>query len=466
MKLPERVSVRQRLLLWVMLPVTALAFLWGASTYYAVIYVANMVYDRSLDDMVRSLASQLDTGAGQVSINLPRTAQKIIEYDEIDRVYFSVTDAQGRRLAGNRALPPVPAKAGEMRFQDDRLDGQPVRMAGMSFPQPLAGKNVMVHIAVAETTLKRQMLANAVYAFMMAPLALLVLSVAVLLWLGIGHSLIPLRKISEALASRSHLDLSPLEAENIPVEVRDEIRAINSLMARLKQALDIRQRFIADAAHQLRTPVTVIKAQAELAQRARCEQDWQASVTGLVGGASRLERLVNQLLNLSRTEPGPDRQMEVQPVDLGALMEEVLANLAPTALQKSQQLRVEIPSAPVPVQGNSFFLGEMLANLIDNAIRYTPEGGRIVTRLFIEQDRAVIRIQDNGPGLTDAEKARAFERFYRSPLAGSEGSGLGLAIVREIVLQHDGDIHLETPPRGTGLIVTVCLPLPASIQHR
>ena len=391
------------------------------------------------------------------TIDLSRAAQGIIEFDKDDLVYFCVTDAQGRMIAGNRPLPVIGGAPGQMTFRDIRLDGRPARMAGMALDNRTRG---IAHVAVAETTRKRTRLANRVLTFLLLPLASLVVFTAALLSAGIGRSLAPLGIIGDSLAQRSHRDLTPLDAERVPREIRAEINAINKLMARLKQALEAQQRFIADAAHQLRTPVTVLKTQADLTARSSGGiEDLRAGVGRIRAGADRLERLVRQLLNLNRAEPEGTREPVMQWLDLGDVAEESIAALVPLALQRRHDIRANLASPSPVLRGDRFLLGEMVANLVDNAIRYTPDGGTITVSLAALDGRAELTVEDNGPGVAPEEREAVFRRFYRAPGAPSDGSGLGLAIVRDIAGIHGGEAHLEAGEQGKGLRAVVTLPL-------
>ncbi|MCL2644573.1 MAG: ATP-binding protein, partial [Betaproteobacteria bacterium] len=346
--------------------------------------------------------------------------------------------------------------SGETRFYDAWVDNETVRLVEYTIPNGVAGQ--LLFVRVAETLHKRRAMARDVLAFMITPQLLFLVGIVLLVWYGIGRGMAPLSRVRDAIARRTHEDLSPLSESGLPAEVHEQVHVINGLMARLGQTITVQQRFIADATHQLRTPITVLCAQAELALRAHDPVELRAEVAKLNATAVRLARLANQLLCLSRAEARG--ALDFAPVDVAALVEDVVEGLVPAALAKRIEVSIKLTDESAAVYGNRQFLSEMLANLVDNAIRYTPPGGCVGVSTNQAADGSVVFVvTDNGPGIPEPERQRVLEPFYRSADAGVDGSGLGLAIAHEIATLHKGQITLTAALGNSGLMVTVEIPV-------
>ncbi|MCL1861533.1 MAG: sensor histidine kinase [Proteobacteria bacterium] len=454
----DRLSLRQRLLLWLLLPILLLTGIWAWATYAIVLHFANRTYDWSLQDTAQTLAGQVRVVHGAPEFDLPPAAHRMLEFDEVDKVYFSVSDDHGQQLVGNRSLPPGPARVmvpGETRFYDSRVDGETVRLVEYTVPSGVHGQ--LLFVRVAETLHKRQAMARDALVYMITPQLLFLASIVLLVWHGIGRGMAPLSRIRDAIARRTHEDLSPLGESGLPTEVHEQVHVINDLMARLGRTITAQQRFIADATHQLRTPITVLCAQAELALRAHGQDELRAELAKLNATTVRLARLANQLLSLSRAEARQSGALDFAPVDVAALLEDVVERLVPAALAKQIEVSIELADESA-VYGNRQFLSEMLANLVDNAIRYTPPGGRVGVGARQANGSVAFVVTDNGPGIPEPERQRVLEPFYRSADAGVDGSGLGLAIAHEIATLHKGRITLTAASGDSGLMASVEIP--------
>lgn len=455
----ERLSLRQRLLFWLLPPIFAFTAIWIWAAYIIVLHFTNVAYDRALEDTVQTLAGQVKVVNRDVEINLPPAARQMLEFDQVDKVYFSVTDEQGNQFIGNSVLPSNPlrdATVHEARFYDDALDGAALRLVEYGVPNDEMGG--IIYVRIAETLHKRENLAKEVLVYMLGPQLLFLSGIVLLVWYGVGRGISPLSRIRDAIARRTHEDLSPLEETGLPAEVHEQVHVINDLMARLGRTLDTQRRFVADATHQLRTPITVLRTQTELALRAESSCELRTIMTKLDSATARLARLANQLLNLSRAEAGLIGCSDFQMLNVSPLVEDVVAALVPAALEKEIEIYVDIATPLPEIRGDRQLLGEMLANLVDNAIRYTDKGGRIDVQVQSTDDWTTLVITDNGPGIPLQERDSVVQRFYRGVSVMSEGSGLGLAIAREIVTLHGGKIRLAEPPGASGLEVTVELP--------
>jgi two-component system sensor histidine kinase TctE len=452
-------SLRQRLLLWLLPPIVLLTALWIWAAYVVVLHFTHLAYDRGLEDTVETLAGQVTFMVDDVLINLPLAARQMIEYDQVDKVYFSITDERGLMLAGNRELPEgktTKETKDNTDFYNVETQGVPVRIAEYRLEHPFGGG--LFFVRVAETLNKREALAREVLIYMIPPQLLFLAGITWLVWHGIGRGVAPLSRIRDAIAQRTHEDLSPLDESGLPSEVHQQVRVINELMLRLGRTLDSQRRFIADATHQLRTPITVLRTRTELALRTDDPATLRKIVQEFDAATSRLVRLANQLLNLSRAEAGLQASLASGPLRVAEVVEDAVAGLVPMALEKDIEVRVDIAPELPPLNGDPQLLAEMLGNLLDNAIRYTPGGGRVAVGVKAEASRLLFVVEDNGPGIPAAERGRVTERFYRRAETSSEGSGLGLAIAREIATLHRGNITLEEGISGHGLKVVIAIP--------
>jgi two-component system sensor histidine kinase TctE len=458
---PKGVSLRSQLLLWLLLP---LGLLWAVES--VVVYslskkFTDVAYDRSLFESTRALASRVHGNQGKVTIDLPREAVDILRYDETDMVYFAVRSADGEMLAGDEDLAVPESGAATPQypiFHDGMVHGRRVRIASLFLPVKHAPPGTTILVQVAETLGKRAMLAQEILTGVVVPQLVLILLAAVSVWYGVGRGLAPLKKLEQAIANRSHRDLSPVTAVAVPREVSSVLQSVNDLMARLDTALSAQQRFVADAAHQLRTPLAGIKTQTELALRENDLEGMRQSLRQLAGSADRATRLANQLLALARAEPGARGTGSHVPVDLAQVARKVASEWVPEALKKKIDLGFEGPDEPTFVSGDAFLLQEMLVNLVDNAVRYTPEGGNVTVRIISSDDKVELCVEDNGPGIPENERERVFERFYRVLGTAANGSGLGLAIVREIVSAHGAQIIIGAPAERRGTSINVIFP--------
>jgi two-component system sensor histidine kinase TctE len=448
----EHYTLRRRLLTWLLLPLLVLFILRSGYTVYSAHKQASRVYDHVLLTLGRSLAQQIVYNAASGRIELPRSAVELLGSDELDALYYAIRDAQGHIRDGERRmpLPPADANGTEQTFFDGRIDARDVRVARL----PILLEHRPYSLEVAETLNKRSLLVREFQVGTLLPQAFIILLATIIVWFGIGRSLAPLKRLQQAVSERSHLDLSALREEKIPAEVQPLIQSINALMARLCEALDAHNRFIADAAHQLRTPLAGLKTQIELALRQDDAAKTSQAIQYLQVSTARMTRLVNQLLALSRNEPGAVGVIHKQPLDLGQLASDVTMEWVPRALDKEIDLGYESPQAQVVIQADASRLKDLLDNLIDNAVRYTPRGGQ-VTVSVLAGERPQLLVTDNGPGIPPEQRERVFERFYSLLGNSVEGSGLGLAIVREIAGMHSAETRIDAAPGGTGTRVSV-----------
>lgn len=292
---------------------------------------------------------------------------------------------------------------------------------------------------------------NALY-----PLLLAIPLLAAMIWLGVGGGLRPLKKVSSQVAERSPSHLHPLETKNVPVEIRIFVDELNTLLFRLREAFETERQFTANAAHEIRTPLASLKTHAQVALRSLNQGQREERLVQIIHGVDRVTHLVEQLLTLARLDYETQEQ-KFTPIDLVSLTSEVLAEIAPTALNKDIDLSLAEGSQG-KVTGNPAGLAILVRNLVDNAIRYTPSGGTVEVEVVGDKEGVSLLVTDNGPGISPDEYPRVFERFYRGRASESEGCGLGLSIVNRIVEIHGARIMLSKPPFRHGLRVRVHFP--------
>jgi two-component system, OmpR family, sensor histidine kinase TctE len=456
-------TLKRQLIAWLAGP---LVTLWLVSTvvdYDIANRFVNLAYDRTLLEVALDIGRNVKIQNEQIYIDLPKAALDMLQSREQSRIYYLVTGPNREFISGDPDIPifddgRTAERAERISYYDDMLRGRPIRAVALRVPvQPKSGKGSVL-IQVAERVNVRTEFAGLIMLRIVLPQAILIILAGVLVWYAVGRGLAPLSSLRSEIESRSHRDLSPLPEEQAPHEVKPLIRAINDLLQRLSKALAAEQRFIADAAHQLRTPVAGIKTQTELALRQTPSGEARETLHQLHKATEQTIRLINQLLLLARAEPGAEHAHAMERTDLNAVVRESTAEWVPRALARNIDLGFDSLHDKVMIEGNVFLLREMLANLLDNAIRYTQPGGHVTVRVAADAANVELTVEDNGPGIAESDRGRVFERFYRVLGSGTEGCGLGLAIVREIALGHNAQITLENGAGGTGTLVRIRFP--------
>jgi two-component system sensor histidine kinase TctE len=445
------------LLLGRLLPAMLALVLASALVAYVIAHrAATLAYDRSLLDAALALAGQVHAENNATVLDLAPQAQEILLTDKYDRVLYEVIGPDGKSVAGHRDLP----RPSEGLAEDGRLyyngwyHGEAVRLAALQTQRD--GRAILV--LVGETMVKRNTLVREILLGMLLPELAIVLGVLALGLLLIRQGLKPLEDLRAELARRSHRHLGPVAAQGLPDEMRPVAEEVNHLLGRLEQALAAQRNFVSDAAHQLRTPIAALQAQAEAAERELIHDanfaPARAQFQRIQQATRRLSHLAHQLLALARSEPGSAALLA--PLDLAELVREEAGNWLPAASAKHIDLGFEVGAAPV--RGSSLLLKEMLANLVDNAIRYTPPQGTVTVRCGMREGSAFVEVEDSGPGIPPAEREKIFERFHRLPGADDEGCGLGLAIVREICSQHGATVAVAEAATLGGACFSVRFP--------
>jgi two-component system sensor histidine kinase TctE len=455
-------TLRTRLLFWVSGPLIALWVISSLIDHDIAKGFVNLNYDRALLDTALDLGRNVREAGNQLYLDLPQPVIEMLISGEQGRFYYRATGPGGEYITGDPDLPGPPPEAQQDRvtYYDALFRNEPIRAVALRAPvRPGSGKGAIL-ILVAERSALRADFARQIMLRMMLPQSILVLLSTLAIWFGVGIGLRALTSMRREIENRSHVDLSPIDETGAPAEVQPLVLAMNDLLSRLSSALAAQQRFIADAAHQLRTPVAALKMQAELATRQ--VRDGEAAVTlqHLQTAADHAARLVGQLLTLARAEPGSHRSVMRQPVALMSLARDITREWVPRALTRQIDLGFDDTSAPTAISADPFLIHEMLNNLIDNAIQYTPAGGRVTVRVRQQDGQSTLEVEDDGPGIPLDEQKKVFERFYRMPGGAPEGCGLGLAIVREIAQGHQATVTVQSDAGGRGTRMTVTFPSP------
>lgn len=450
-------SLRRRLIAWLLVPLSLLCAVMLSSAYISAIETADKAYDRLLFASALTIADRVIVEDGELEVDLPYVALEMFSSTAQDRVFYQVSGLNGEIVTGYRDLPAVPTDGdGSPVFYDADYRGLTVRVAVLSKPIHVNGVKGQFTVKVAQTKGERNRLISDFMVGATIRLVLLLVLAAAFTWMGITLGLAPLKRLQVAIRMRSSQDLSPLETD-VPREVLDLVMAINGLMTRIGGSFTSMRRFITDASHQLRTPLATLKLQAEVALREQEPDVIKSKVAELHENTRRTSRLVEQLLTLARIEPDSGVH-RLECVDIADLAAEKTRSLVPAALRKEIDLGFERDRGDASITGDSVFLGEMLNNVIENAIIYCPSGSRITVRVCNGGGSIRLEVVDDGPGIPPDERDKVMDRFYRLPGAPDGGCGLGLPIVKEIAERHGGRVVLLGGTGGTGLNVRIDLP--------
>ncbi|MCS0595961.1 sensor histidine kinase [Massilia agri] len=464
-----RHSLFGEILDWMLAPLLLLWPMSIAITYLVAKSIANQPFDDALEDRVTVLSQQIRTVSGKPVVQLPGSAHDVLRADDVDSVYFQISGPAGLHLDGDRDLPRPrtgsdddQARGGAVSFRNDSIHGTPVRVAYSYVnldPLREPGKGAEPELAlvqVAETLDKRAHLANEIIKGVILPQFIILPVILALVWFALSRGLSPLAELQERIRARPQDDLSPIDPRQVPEEISPLVGSFNDMLERLAQTVEMQKRFIADAAHQMKTPLAGMRMQSELALRQVDPGEIHRSLEQLATSSESATRLVNQLLALARAENQPHAGLAFEEIDLAQLARATVQDWVQASFAARIDLGFELPDAPpdalaeepLHIAGNALMLRELLSNLIDNALRYTPPNGSVTVRVRRDGEQALLEVEDTGPGIAPAERAHVFERFYRILGTNVQGSGLGLAIVREIAQQHGAEIDIFNNPRS------------------
>ena len=430
-------SLRAHLLRLLLPPIAALLAVGAVVAYYPSLEPATQAYDQALVDIGLAIGSQVRVTETQYRFELPQAVDQVLRTDRFDRIFYRITSPSGIEIAGDPELPPPPS---DQIAHNTRYDGRQVRVVTVQSP---CGSSICT-VLVGETTLKRQRLARDILLQSLFPELLIALATLVIVWFGVKRGLEPLARLSDEIKARSAGDLRPIDAAGAPQETRPLVGALNGLLEEVSAASRSQQRFLANAAHQLRTPLAGLQAHTELALAQPMPDACRTQLEQVHRATMRTGRLANQLLALARTEPGA--RSATAAVDLKGIVGGEADAWLRQSLTRDIDLGFELDSAPV--QGDALLLREALSNLVHNAIEYSNRGGRVTVRTGRRNGHAFLEVEDDGPGIAAEERERVLERFYRVPGTPGTGSGLGLAIVREIATSHAASMFVDDSAAG------------------
>ena len=440
-------SLRWRLLWTLTLLLVVLMLVSSLSAYLNGREAADTAYDRTLLASARTIAAGLSQRDGSLSADVPYVALDTFAYDSAGRIYYQVYDIQRRLISGYEHLPAPPPGTPRTddypalaRFYNAEYRGQNVRVVSLLKAVSEPNMNGMAEIRVAETDEARVAMARSLMADTLLRLGMLGLGALLVVWFAVSAALRPLERLRTAVEEREPDDLRPLPLVPVQRELRPLVQTLNHFTERLRWQFERQAQFIADAAHELRTPLAVLKARIELGLRTHDPQVLRHTLEQTVKDTDRLTHLANQLLSLARIENGARAIAEggAQLLDLSQLARELGMAMAPLAHSRGVALALEADQ-PVWLRGEPTLLNELLSNLIDNALAHTCAGGNVILRVSLP---AVLEVEDDGPGIPYEDRERVFERFYRRNQQVA-GSGLGLAIVGEICRAHLAHISLH-----------------------
>ncbi|MBX3605640.1 MAG: sensor histidine kinase N-terminal domain-containing protein [Piscinibacter sp.] len=457
----HRLSLR-RTLLTVLLPGMLLvvgAELW--LTWRTAVDASNAAYDRSLLGAIKSIDANISTASGGLGVELPYRMLEFFQLTASGSVFYRIATEDGLVEIGDTALPPParPLQLGQPQFADTAYFGTPVRLGSYTrlLDRPLAGQTQRqrVVIQVAETLGSREQFTRSLVLQALGRDLALVLVAGLLLAAAVAWALRPLARLRAEVEARSPQDLRPVAATAVPADVRPLVDAINGHVERTQRMTEARRRFIDDASHQLRTPLATLATQVGFALRESDPAGLRGALHAVKDQLDEAIRQTNQMLVLAHADAA---ELVTEPVDLVAFAEDMARRWWKEAAERGVDLGLDAAPGPLRAPVHAGLLREALANLLHNAIRYTPRGGQVTVRVMSEDGMLRLGVVDDGPGIPADELARAGERFFRASNAGQPGSGLGLAIVRSIAERHGGRFELAAGPGGRGLAAWIILP--------
>jgi two-component system, OmpR family, sensor histidine kinase TctE len=455
----SRGSLRLNLMAWLVVPVVAIlaASVW--LSYGSAMKQATQVMDRNLTASARIIAEQLQYRDGQIGVVIPPAALELFVSDSHDEVAYAVIDQTHNLIAGFPGLtpPPVLPPEFESRFFETMFRTEAMRSVILRQPVVTPSRMVTIAVLVGETQKARDELFRTLWLRGFAEQAALVLAAALAIWVGINRELWPLLSLRQAVLQRPADRFEPFDARSVQSEVRPLVDALNRHMERLSEYLVRQKRFLDHAAHQLRTPLTIMKTQIGVARRAQDTNEGSLALTGVDENLTAMSRLTDQLLTLGQVDH--DRaSLRSELVDLAAIARNAVADAAPRALDRGVELVLQT-DRPCHVVATAVLAREIVTNLVENAIQHAGAGTTATVTVRTDGSAAVLSVDDNGAGVAEDELTGLFERFRRGSNASTTGSGLGLSIVAEIAQMFDGSAELAAPSSGEGFCVVVRLPL-------
>lgn len=448
----KTVTLRGQLLRHILVPILAVLLVGSLMTFAIARHISNEIHDQWLLDSAMTLAQQLKMENGRVALDLPPAAMEMFHFDRVDHIYHEVKTETGFIVSSTATfpdLPGVPPEPGEHFYYDSQLNGENVRVIALAFAASTLPA-VIVQVQVAETLHKRQAITEMIILFL-APVQIAIQILAgVFIWSAVTQNLSKVNEIAARLTGYDSENLLPLnDTHSVPMEIKPLVAALNALIVRLGEAQNNQRRFIANAAHQMRTPLAALQVQTQRALREHDPFKHSEALKAALAGVTRLRHVVQQILTLARSEPNTQTILAMTPLDLADLARNEVEHWADRAVERCIDLGYEGPEHAVMINGEVSLLRELIGNLLDNAIRYTNAGGTVTLRICEKPPRLIV--EDNGPGIPEEERQRVFERFYRlTNNSMEEGCGLGLSIAREIAARHEAQLILTSAGNNLG----------------
>jgi two-component system, OmpR family, sensor histidine kinase TctE len=456
-------SIKRQLLLRLLIPLMTLAMICTVAAYFVGQSLAREIYDKQLLNSADSVVARLKVNGNTLTADLPPAARSLLRHNDKDEFYFQIFAPNGDFISGDKFLPLTDrSDVAEPEFRTIQYQGQELRIAVLKVPTP-GHPSPYVIVQLAETRNTRRELINKITASVLFAQLLLIISGAIAIWFGVRQSLQPLAKVEKAVEARSPKDLRPLDVDE-PAEIASLVKALNRLLGQLADDIDLQKRFLSNAAHQLRTPIAVLGTYCDLASKIAKEPEAREALADLHAAIQRMGRLVNRLLVLARSEPSVASHRPFTVFDLNSVASVVTAAHVPEAIKKKIELEFVTQDHPAFVLGEQNSIEEMLSNLIENSIIYTPVDGTVRVEVT-SNGFTELKVEDTGPGIPEEERKLVFERFYRVPGTEQPGTGLGLAIVNEIIAAHRASISIEDGRGGKGTSIKVKFPVPETLNE-
>ena len=451
-------SLRRRLLGWLLLSTAVIGVIALTDTYREAVTTANVVSDRVLAGSALAIAERVVVAEdGSLEVDIPYVALEMLTSAAQDRVFYRVDGPPGQFITGYQTLPSLDEVPGSSTtFADSSFRGEPIRIAALRRSASTGINSVPFVVTVAETTIARRQLTQTILVRSALRLGLMIAGAAVIVWIAVTFSLRPLYRLGDAIAERSPDDLHPI-GERVPNEVQGLVDTVNSFMGRLQSALDALRNFTGNASHQLRTPLAIIRTQLALALRAGSIEDTKIAVKKADEAVANAERILAQLLLMAKIDAaGKDEARKLERIDLVELTREITAEHVPAAGDAGIDLGFD-GEGEAFVRVEPLLVGEMLKNLIGNALLYAGRGAEVTTRVSEKDGVVSLEVEDNGPGIKPELRDTVFRRFQRGA-SEAPGTGLGLPIVEEIAALYGARTSLTDGAGGRGLKVGILFP--------
>jgi two-component system, OmpR family, sensor histidine kinase TctE len=450
LKLDPTLSIHRRLLILLLPPLALLMVAGGFADYRASMVFMRTAYDQSLADAAFAQAALIKVVDGRISTQLP--APPAPRANRGEKFYYSIWGPDHLLVTGNPQLPAASGGEGSLSYADAWLGSHRIRVVTYR----VATAAGMATVNVAETTNRREAARHFILTSTWLMDFVLVDGTLLLVWIGVRYGLKPLLAVRSQIESRSPRELRPLETSGVPAEVRPLVDALNALFEVLREAAHAQRQFVADAAHQLRTPIAGLVGHLELLTQDPAAEGLGSRLAVLRDGMGRVAHSANQLLALARAEPSANLADQFQNTDLAPLVERVIERNVDRSVEARLDLGADLEAASVA--GNAWLIEDLLGNLVDNALNYTPAGGHVTVRCGGGQSEPYFEVEDDGPGIPEAERSRVRQRFYRLPGSQGHGCGLGLAIVEEIARLHRAVVTIDAGAGGHGTKIRVQFP--------